>query len=56
MLTVLRQQMENCRFFWGDNVVRRGAGFVALGGASLVAEERGVAKPRGRGLGRRNIE
>ena len=28
--------------------------FVALGGASLVAEERGIAKPRGRGRGRRN--
>ena len=27
---------------------------VALGGASLAAEERGVAKPRGRGLGQRN--
>ena len=25
---------------------------VALGGASLAAEERGAAKPRGRGLGR----
>ena len=31
-----------------------GAGFVALGGASLAAEERGAAKPRGRGLGQRN--
>ena len=29
---------------------------VALGGASLAAEERGGAKPRGRGRGRRNIE
>ena len=29
--------------------------FVALGGADLAAEERGVAKPRGRGLGQRNI-
>ena len=31
------------------------ANFVALGGASLAAEERGGAKPRGRGLGQRNI-
>ena len=29
---------------------------VALGGESLAAEERGVAKPRGRGLGQRNIK
>ena len=29
--------------------------FVALGGASLAAEERGAAKPRGRGLGQHNI-
>ena len=29
---------------------------VALGGASLAAEERGAAKPRGRGLGQRNID
>ena len=28
---------------------------VALGGAGLAAEERGVAKPRGHGLGQRNI-
>ena len=29
--------------------------YVAPGGASLAAEERGGAKPRGRGRGRRNI-
>ena len=33
----------------------RGA-FVALGGASLAAEERGAAKQRGRGLGQRNAK
>ena len=30
--------------------------FCARGGASLAAEERGAAKPRGRGLGRRKKE
>ena len=43
----------------GEIVARRGAGFIALGGAGLAAErseeERSGAKPRGRGLGQRKI-